>query len=170
VTVYLKAEPGRDDVLYVAQNMRAADREEIYATQWTDTPGELTENVMRAGAFRWGVYVDGLPIAMIGATPRWPGVWQAWAFGTRDWKHVAFTLTRHVRRFMVPALMNSGALRVDAYALASHTSSNKWLRSLGATPGKTLDNWGKNGETFVCFSWLRQDNAAPATAVDQPEG
>ena len=170
MTTYLKPEPPYEDVLWVAENMRSSDREEIFATQWTDTAEELATAVVRSGAFRWGVYIDGLPVAMIGAVPRWPGAWQAWAFGTRDWKHAALTLTRHVRRFMLPALTNAGANRVDAYALASHTESNKWLTALGATPGKPLENWGKHGETFVCYTWLRKDNAAPAPAVDQPEG
>lgn len=164
MTVYLKAEPPYEDVLFVAQNMRERDKDEIYATQWTDSPEELAHNAMHSGAFRWGVYADGVPVAMIGAAPRWPGVWTAWAFGTRDWKHVALTITRHVKRFMFPALLNHGAHRVDAYALESHTEANKWLKALGATPGKPLAEWGKNGETFVCYSWLRQDNTAPATA------
>lgn len=165
MTVELRAEPGFDDVLFVAQNMRDSDREEIFATQWTDTPEELANNVVHSGAFRWGAYVDDIPVAMIGAQPRWPGVWTAWAFGTRDWPKVALTLTRHVRRFMIPALMNHGALRVDAYALASHDTSRAWLARLGATPGNPLDKWGRNGETFVAYSWLRKDDAANATAA-----
>lgn len=168
MTVYLKGEPPEEDVRWVAQNMRPQDREEIFATQWTDDPEELVRNVMASGAFRWGVYVDGMPVAMIGAMPRWPNVWTAWAFGTRDFKRVILTLTRHVKHFMMPALLNNGAVRVDAYALATHDASNKWLRSLGATPGKTLAGWGKNSETFVCYTWSRQDNSALATADFQP--
>jgi hypothetical protein len=169
VTVELIAEPPYDDVLFVAQSMRPSDRAEIFATQWTDTPDELAAAVVNSGAFRWGAYIDGVPVAMIGAAPRWPGSWQAWAFGTNEFPRVARTLTRHARRFMQPALINAGARRMDAYALASHAQSNLWLRALGATPGNVLENWGKQGETFVCFTWLRKDNAAPATAVDQPE-
>jgi hypothetical protein len=150
--------------------MRDSDRAEIFATQWTDNPDELVNSVLNSGAFRWGAYIDGLPVAMIGAVPRWPGSWQAWAFGTRDWRHVAYTLTKHVRRFMLPALTNAGAWRVDAYALEAHTQSNKWLRALGATPGKPLEMWGKHGETFVSYTWLRKDNTAPATAVSSPKG
>jgi hypothetical protein len=165
VTVQLRAEPPYEDVLFVAQNMRASDREEIYATQWTATPEELANNVVHSGAFRWGAYVDDIPVAMIGAQPRWPGVWTAWAFGTIDWRKVALTLTKHVRRFMVPALLNHGALRVDAFAMASHEESRAWLTRLGATPGNPLDKWGRNGETFVAYSWLREDNAANATAA-----
>lgn len=168
MTVYLKAEPPREDVLFVALNMRPRDREEIFATQWTDDPEEITDAVMRSGAFRWGVYIDGMPVAMIGATPRWPRVWTAWAFGTRDWRHAALTITRHVLRFMKPALIGAGALRIDAYALATHNDANKWLKALGSDPGMPLANWGKNGETFVQYSWLRKDNSAPATAGHSP--
>lgn len=167
--VQLIPEPPPEDVHWVAANMRDSDRAEIYATQWTDTPEELAAAVVASGAFRWGAYINGRPVAMIGAAPRWPGSWQAWAFGTNEFPRVALTLTRHARRFMQPALINAGARRMDAYALASHAESNGWLRALGATPGNVLDSWGKQGETFVCYTWLRNPIAAPAPAVDQPE-
>lgn len=165
MTVYLKAEPDEVDVRFVAENLRARDKEEIFATQWMDSPEELIRNTLNAGGFRWGVYIDGTPIAMIGATPRWPRVWNAWAYGTRDWKHGALTITKHVKNFMVPALIGAGALRVDACALDTHTDARKWLTRLGAKPGKPLANYGKNGQTFIAYTWSRQDTTAPATAV-----
>lgn len=169
MTVILKTEPDYDDVLAVASNMRATDRAEIYATQWSDTPEELAAAVVASGAFRWGAYLDGKPVAMIGAAPRWPGSWQVWAFATDDWWRVALAMTKHAKRFMLPALIRAGARRIDAYALESNTKSNMWLQRIGGTPRNVLESWGKQGETFLCFTWLRKDNAAPATAVDQPE-
>lgn len=168
MTTYLKPEPGEGDVRFVAQLLRARDREEIFATQWTDTPDELVRNVMASGSFRWGAYIDGIPIGMIGAVPTRPRVWTAWAFGTNDFKHGIRTITRHVRDRMIPALLDTGALRVDATALASHDDARRWLVRLGATPGLPLANYGKDGQTFVTYTWLRQDFAAPAPAVPEP--
>lgn len=155
MTVELRAEPPFEDVLQVVRNMRAADRAEIYATLWEEDDEYFARIATLSGGFRWGAYYEGRPIAMIGATPRWPNVWDAWAFGTDEWPKAVRTLTKHVRRFMIPALQNAGAVRVDAHALASHNESNKWLTFLGADPGKPLANWGKNGETFVAYTWLR---------------
>lgn len=169
MTVLILPEPPTLDVFYVARRMRARDREEIGATSWTDEPGELVTKVMASGAFRWGVYLDGRPVAMIGATPKWPRVWTAWAFATDDWPRVVLSATRHVRSFMIPALYNAGAIRVEATAMEAHTDARKWLTRLGATPGNPLANYGKDGQTFITYSWSRKSIAAPATAVPETE-
>lgn len=154
--VELRAEPPFQDMLHVAQNMRERDREEIFATRYGDDPADVARDVVNAGAFRWGAYLDGVPVGAVGAYPRWPNVWTAWAFGTDDWPKTVLTVTKHVKRFMIPALYRAGAKRVDATALATHADARAWLTALGATPEKPLDNWGKNGQTFVCYVWTRE--------------
>lgn len=157
MTVTLKAEPPREDVEYIIANLRERDRAEIFATKWVDDDhSALVEAILHAGAFQWAAYLDGEPVAMIGATPRWPGVWSMWAFGTDKWPRVARRLTKHAKRFMFPALMNAGAIRADCYALETHADARRWLTALGAIEEQRLANWGKNGETFVCYCWLRK--------------
>lgn len=154
--IELRPEPPYEDVLKIARNMRKRDREEIYATRFGENPEQVTAEVVASGAFRWAAYIEGKPVAAIGAVPRWPGVWTVWAFGTADWSKVTLALTRHVRRFMMPAIFHSGAHRVDCMALAKHTDARRWLEALGAEPETTLDNWGRNGEKFVCYRWTRK--------------
>jgi len=67
----------------------------------------------------------------------------------------AGALTKYAIRNMRPALYRSGALRVDCMSLATHTDARRWLELLGLRPEKTLDNWGKAGESFVLYSWTR---------------
>ncbi len=147
-------------MLHVARNMRERDREEIYATRYGEDPEEVARDTTMAGAFRWGAYLDGRPVAAIGAFPRWPNVWTAWAYGTDDWPRVVLTLSKHVRRFMMPALFRAGAIRVDACALSTHDDARKWLAAMGAKPQSTLANWGKNGQTFVYYVWTRKETEA----------
>lgn len=154
--VELRAEPSYDDMLYIAARLRERDRQEIFATRYGDEPEALAADAANLGAFRWGFYVDGRPVAAMGAVPRWPKVWTAWAFGTDEWSKVAVAMTRHARRFMYPAIKGSGAIRVDCMSLITHTDAHEWLQYLGLRPEKVMDNWGKNGETFVCFSWVRK--------------
>jgi hypothetical protein len=153
--IELRAEPSYDDMLHIAHNLRARDREELFATRYGDDPAGIARDAVHTGAFRWGVYHDGTPIAAVGAMPRWPRVWSAWAYGTDDWPLGVRAVTKHVRNFMLPALYNAGAIRVDALSLASHTDARRWLELLGANAEFTLDNWGKNGETFVSYVWTR---------------
>lgn len=158
--VDLRAEPTFQDMLHIARHLRERDREELFATRYGADPAQLAQDTLRTGGFRWAAYLDGEPVAALGAYPRWPNVWSAWAFGTDKWPHAAITLTRHVRRFMLPALYRSGAIRVDAMALASHTDARAWLEYLGAEPEKELAKWGKNGETFVSYVWTRERTKA----------
>jgi hypothetical protein len=154
--VELRVEPSYSDMLYIAENLRERDREELFATRYGENPADLARDAVATGAFRWAAYLDGEPVAAIGAFPRWPRVWTAWAYGTDKWPKVVLTLTKHARRFMFPAILNSGAIRMDALALSTHTDARAWLGVLGALPEKHLDKWGKNGQTFVSYVWTRK--------------
>lgn len=156
MAVVLKHKPPLADLLHITHNLRERDREEIYATRFDEDRRVLANDVAFSGDFRWAAYLDGVPVAAIGAVPRWPRVWTVWAFGTDDWNKVVLTLTKHVRNFMIPAILNAGAIRADCMALSTHEDARKWLTALGATPEKVLDNWGKNGEAFVSYCWTRE--------------
>jgi hypothetical protein len=154
--VTLRHNPPLDDFIYVAANMRERDREEIFATRYGNDPVQVARDAKAGGEFAWVAYVDGLPAAAIGALPRWPRVWTVWAYGTDQWDTVVLALTRHVKRFMIPAIFNAGAIRADACALEKHEDARRWLEYLGAVAEKPLDNWGKNGERFVLYCWTRE--------------
>ena len=162
--VELRAEPAYADVLRVAENLRERDREELFATRYGDDPADVARDAVASGAFRWGAYLDGEPVAMIGAFPRWPGVWTAWAYGTDDWPRAVLTVTKHVKRFMLPALYRAGATRVDACAMENHTDARAWLGALGAEPEIVLHKWGKNGQSFINYIWTRETTYRVLTA------
>lgn len=148
-------EPSKLALDYICQNLRARDYEEVFATQYEDDPFTLADNTLACGDFQWIAWRDGEPVASIGARPMWPNVWNVWAFGTDRWPEVVLALTRHVRRFMIPALKNFGAHRAQCFALETHDDARRWLTSLGAQEGPKLDKFGKSGQTFVVYSWLR---------------
>lgn len=162
-------------MLQISSNLRPRDFEELTATRYGTDPKGLAEGIARdavhTGAFRWAAYLDGRPVAAVGAFPRWPNVWTAWAFGTDEWPKVVLRLTKHVRGFMLPALLNAGATRVDALSLETHSDARAWLEYLGARPENVLDKWGKNGQNFVCYVWTRETaKQALARPLRAPRG
>jgi hypothetical protein len=155
--VDLRAEPPFPDVLHVVRNLRERDRVEIFACEYGEDPVDFARRTCSLGAFQWGAYLDGKPVAVIGAVPKWPNVWQVFAFGTDDWPKVVLTLTRHARRFMVPAMFRAGAHRLECAALETHADSRRWLeRCFGAKPEVLLAHYGKNGENFVNYVVTRE--------------
>jgi hypothetical protein len=144
-----------ESILYIAQNLRERDRREVFATMWTDEPEELAQKTLMCGDFQWVVWKDDVPVASIGAYPLWPGVWGLWAFGTDRWNEVVRTLTKHIRRFMLPAILNAGAHRGQCHAMVEHVQARRWMKTLGAEEQAFLPGYGKNGEDFVVCVWDR---------------
>lgn len=141
--------------LHVAENMRAVDREEIYATRYGESPEDLVDEIATVPGFSWVALRDDEACAVIGARPMWPGVWGVYAFGTDRWKDVVLTLTKHVRRFMLPGLVGHGAHLAICWSHAKHREAHAWLTMLGARPEVSVPGFGRNREDFIMFAWRR---------------
>src|SRR4051812_33585817 len=101
------------ELLHIAENMRQMDREEIYCTRWSDDPSDLVGGLMgiinRPSSITRVACLEGFPVAVVGAVEAWPGVWDVWCFGTDAFDHVALSLTKYVRRVLVPTMLARGA-------------------------------------------------------------
>lgn len=144
-----------DTMRHICANLRKADREEIAAVAPSMDPDDLVERYMPLRNFAWSVSHDGVPAAVIGAWPVAPCHWKVFAFGTDDFESVALTLTKHVRRFMIPAIVNADAIKADCESLSTHHKAHRWLESLGYERTENLPGFGQNGEDFVRFTTWR---------------
>lgn len=141
-------------IMHVATHMRESDRDEVYATRWTRSPIDLAEDICRIPGPKWVAHAAGVgPVAAYGAMPMWPGVWSLYLFATDHFTQVAWDVTRHIRRVMMPSLAIAGAHRAEARSSASHTEAHAWLERLGAEREATLKGYGRNGEDFILFVW-----------------
>lgn len=139
--------------------MRAADREEIFATRFFDDDDTLVAEIIGYwGPLRWAVMVDDEPVLIIGATCSWPGCWSAWMFATDKFRKCRIFSTKFVKNGMIPALHRLGAHRCEARSDASHLEAHAWLRALGAKEEARLQRYGKDGRDFVVFRWDRKDD------------
>lgn len=150
------AEINQPDLLYIADNMRDVDKNEVYATRWDDNPEGLVDSIMSGGSFGWVAgSEDGIPIAAFGAIPTWDGVWQVWMFATDRWNEVALGVTRFIKRVMIPAIIESGWHRAECRSIEGHPTAHRWLEALGASHEHTLHFFGKRGDSFRLYSWTR---------------
>lgn len=151
--------PDPINVTYIARNMREMDAKELFATRYDDDPDALAVDVLtRWGPMWWVAGHSKLqrPIAVIGATQRWPGMWQVGMFATDDFGQIGLGLTRWVLRRMIPTIREApgGVRRAEAYSIEGHDVAHRWLEMLGAVRDPVpLDGYGKCGETFHNYVW-----------------
>lgn len=151
------ANPDHASVFYVANNMRAIDKDEIYGLRFHKNPFLITNEVMAQSQFCWVAWQNEKPAAVIGATETHPGCWQVFCFGTDEFPKVALALTRFVRRTMLPVLFGElGARRLEADSLCSHTEAHRWLEGFGAKRESIKEAYSEAGDYFtfaLCRDW-----------------
>jgi hypothetical protein len=144
------------DVSFIAENLRLSDKNEVFATRWTEKGDDLAFAIMSCGNFGWIACADDhTPVSAFGAVPMWNGVWSVWMFATDRWPEVSLSVTRFIKKIMTPALEEAGYHRAECKSLAANTASHRWLEMLGASKESEIINYGRNGETFYTFSWIR---------------
>lgn len=146
-----------EGVQHVVHHMRAKDREEIFATQWTDDPWEFGNNVLRTGAFAFVLHADdGEPVVCCGAVPMWEGVWSVWMFATDRFDEISFSFHKWTRRVFFPSLDGAGWHRLECRSLSTHAVAHKWLEVLGAYKESETTKYGKRGESFIVYCWTKE--------------
>ena len=135
--------------------MREKDKAEIYNLRSHNNPLALAGEVCGAASMGKAAIADiaGHPVALIGITPLWPGVWTAWAFGTDDFDRVALSLTRYAIKTLKPLLASRGAHRLQCESRADHIKAHHWLTAMGAKPESVLKRYGRDGSDYIMFAW-----------------
>jgi len=143
------------DVVFIARRMRALDAEEILPLIWSGRPEDLAAMSCSAGWFSTVALYDGKPVAAYGASLSRPQFYRVWMFATDDWPRVALTVTRDIRQRMMPAILETGAVRADCWSMAGHDVAHRWLEMLGAVREASLEDYGPTRRAFHCYSWTR---------------
>jgi RimJ/RimL family protein N-acetyltransferase len=149
------ADPDLGALLHICRNLRDGDREEIFATRWDDNPDYLAmEALRRWGKFHFVGYADdGEPVASIGASMVWPGVWTPWMMATERFPEIGRDLTKAALRSIIPAVIAAGCHRGEARSLATHHEAHRWMERLGAKPETVLRQYGRNRQDFILYVW-----------------
>lgn len=140
--------------------MRAADREEIFALHYDyeeDADLIYTSAILASAekSVAWIAYNGTEPVAALGMNLLWPGVASVWMFATDGWLSVCFGLTKFAKRTIIPLLQDAEIHRAHCWSQDSHHVSHRWLERLGATHETMVPGYGKNGEAFCLFAWVK---------------
>jgi len=159
----------REPLNYIARHLRDLDYVELAATSaYGDPVPYLADRVLANSLIAFTASVDDIPVSAWGMVPMWPGVGNAFAFGTDDWGKALLAMTKHVRGFMMRFLLENGYHRIECRSLASRPDVKRWLKIFGAEEEAVLRGSGARGEDFVLYRWLRHEpRAAEITSLSR---
>ena len=144
----------QEEILDVARRMRSADGREIAAGLWDASPEAIAHGLACPGRL---VLVAGRSRAEAIVAIGWraPRLEDVAMFASDAFPQVALCLTRHLRRVVMPALLERGVIRAECRSIEGHVATHRWLLALGARPEAVLEDCGKGRERFVQFAWTR---------------
>lgn len=157
----MRIEPGTVEHLrYVAENMRESDVREFLALSPAQDKAELARSIVAAFGRRRDMIAamkSGVPIAVGAAMENRPNVLSLLFFATDEFPRIAAPLTSFIVRRLFPPLVAAGAHRIECASHEDHKAAHRWIGILGLSREAVMEGFGKNGETFYQFSWVRED-------------
>jgi len=117
-------------IVYLAQNMRQADKREVWAS-CRATPLEALEDSFTKSDETWVGLIDGKPFAMfgVGEVNLLAGIGAPWLLGTDEIEHHPMTVLRTSRRAM--AYWQTRYRLLTNYVDGRNVVSQRWLQWAG---------------------------------------
>jgi len=156
----------RDDVRVVCAAMRDSDRRDVFPLRWDDDPIGFADDLWAAAdEARAFVGPDG-PTAICAWRRVTPAAAQVALIATDGWPAVARAVARATRRFMRRDMPRHGLRRLEAWGRADAPALRCWLDALGFHESARLRAYGRDGEDFTVFAFLREEEGAcPSTST-----
>lgn len=104
----------------------------------------------------WSIWHDGQPAAAYGfsrAAAFDPDHWQAWAFGTDRFRRCVPQMTRHLNA--IRPIVERDCRRLQVITHDEHDIAHRWIESFGGKREGVLRSYGRSGEDFFLYSWVR---------------
>ena len=154
-----------EHVRAVALHMRDRDLTEFSALTFYDTR-EAAADVL-VGSYGGHEQVEAMlfddrPVAIGGLITTRPGVVSLLFFATDDFVRVVRPLTHYIKTGPM-ARAKERANRIECFSHSTYTEMRQWVETFGLKPQATLRRYGKNGEDFIVYAWLRDEAGNEAT-------
>jgi RimJ/RimL family protein N-acetyltransferase len=150
------------DASFVAANMRRQDFREISCLweAWDTRALGICAVETAVPGMVWSAWYEGQPAAAFGfsrASAFDPAHWQAWAFGTDRFTRCVPAITRHI--LDLTASIARDCRRLQAITHEGHASAHRWIEALGAGREGRLRSYGRGGEDFYVYAWVRDGSS-----------
>lgn len=145
-------------VYALCQQMRADEIEQYEAVVGPFDPEIAARGFINTSGIRFTLVDEvGNPIMCGGYFEINKEVWQSWMVGTMDgWEKNWRSITK-ASKWLIDALFQSGARRVQTMALAKRTKTRQWYeKSLKLVLEGEHPYFGKDGEAMVTYGLTRE--------------
>lgn len=143
-------------VKYIIQNCRARDRAEIEALYGLQPTLDLAPQWASSACLMQIFDHDGHPAAFAAAHRVTHTVCTLSMIATEDWRHVAPSVIKWAKRSAMPALYLQGFKRAECRSISGHPEAFRFLTHLGFVCECTVPGYGRNGEEFHQFAFVRR--------------
>ncbi len=147
-----------ENVRRVAERMRDSDFREFSALSYTRNRQEMTDGLVEAyGKHPGGIcaYLDDDPVAVGAMVEARPNVITLMFFATNDMSKIALPLTRFITKNLFEKYRNNGVHRIECVSIEGYDEAHRWIKMLGLHLEAVFPSFGREGEAFMQFSWVR---------------
>lgn len=152
------SKPTYEGVRQVADHMRERDVAEFLAVSSCADRDALAFTLTARYGARDDTYLvteRGQPVAVGAMVQARPNVVTLMFFATDEFPQVAHALTRFIRRRLFPSYRERGIHRIECVSLAGYREVHRWIEALGLKLEATMPGYGRDGETYLQFAWVR---------------
>jgi hypothetical protein len=147
-----------ENVRYVAERMRDSDYREFSALSRTNSREELAADLVAAyGEHSSGIcaYEGGEPVAAGAMVEGRPNVMTLMFFATDAFPQIALPLTRFITQNLFEKYRANGVHRIECVSIEGYEQAHRWIKLLGLHHEAVFPGFGKNGEAFHSFAWVK---------------
>ena len=148
-----------DVVREIAEQMRPRDREEFMAVSPFERHSQLVDEIVKRYALHQDAYAfradDGAPVAVAGLIQHRPNVITLLFLATERFPEISAALTRFVVQRLFPKYKERGVHRIECASIEGYVETHRWLGVLGLEEEAVMPGYGRDGETYIQFAWVR---------------
>lgn len=147
-----------ENVRHVAERMRASDFREFSALSHADNQEEMTTLLVQG----YGEHPSGIcaydgeePVAVGAMVQGRPNVVTLMFFATDEFPKIALPLTRFITKNLFEKYRGEGVHRIECISVDGYDEAHRWIKLLGLHHEAVMPGFGKNGEAFHSYSWVK---------------
>jgi hypothetical protein len=153
--------PSRAHVLHVVTNMRQSDVDEFIALSPAQDRRVLSHLLLEQyqehpEGFCFSAD-DGEPVGVGAMVQARPNVVTLMFFATEKFTMIAGPLARFTKQRLFPRYRDAGVHRIECVSIAGYAPMHRWIQMVGLQEEAVMKGYGKGGETFHQFAWVRDD-------------